>query len=846
MVSRMAPRLVERDRELARVESALVAAARDPESAVVVTITGGVGVGKTTLARRMATQLAHRGVFDAVTWRDAASPAVDGLDPGGASAPLVVLDGCDTVTDPAALVASVLERHPGASVLATARVPLRLPGEIVIELAPLETPRGDDPRSPALACLAVHLPDGACDALVASDPAAVAALLRELDGLPLAIALAAPRLALMDARALLHRLHRSRSLLERPGADVAERRPLEAALTGALQALAPRARAALAALTSLAGAGDLAALEAIVGPPLHPGDARALDVLAELRERGLLVPVGDPEGRLAILRCVRDVVLRMADRADVEGGRERHADHFAQLAQALHRRAVQGDGEAARTALRDARDDLVLVLERLVAAPVIAGPAADRALRLLVAVYGVPDGMPPSSFLAIVDAAVTRTRDSGADPELVAQALVVRARALRAAGDASRATRDLLRALPMAMARRRRDVEADATLQLAQLFADRAELADAIDHARRASIAFREAGDPVREAVAAALVADLERRRGDPAAASDAVERALALARLRGAPAEEVVLAAVRLHLEVGDARALAEVVTATSAALPGDRRWTAVALLVEAIALHDRGEVVAARERHARAGEAARAALATQVEAEVALFDGLAALALGRRGDAMARLRVASELGGAGTVAQEVDEAARAIAFALDAWTTPRWKGTPPIVRRSRVARLLVGEAEAGRGVDEVATALRAEGDDRVLGRLLLAALGASTPARVEDDVDAARFSVDGRWFRLPTEPVVSLERRRPLAGMLELLVAERLARPGAPVSVEMLLAAGWPGERVRPDAGAHRVRVALSTLRKLGLRGLLLTTGAGYALDPARKVRTAAEGAG
>lgn len=846
MVSRMAPRLVGRDRELARVESALVAAARDREPAVVVTITGGVGVGKTALARRVASQLAGRGVFDAVTWRDAGKSAADAVDPGSASAPLVVVDGGEAVTDPGALVASILEREPGASVLVTARVPLRVPGELVIELAPLETPRGDDPRSPALACLAVHLPDGACDALVASDPAAVAALLRELDGLPLAIELAAPRLALMDARALLHRLHRSRSLLERPGADAGERRPLEAALTGALHALTPRARAGLAALTSLAGPGDLAALEAIVGPPRHPGDARALDVLAELRERALLVPVADLDGRLTILRCVRDVVVRMADRGDVEAGHERHADHFAQLAQALHRRAGQGEGDAARAALRDARDDLVLVLERLVAAPSIGGPAADRALRLLVAVYGVPDAMPPSSFLSIVDAAVTRTRDSGADPELVAQALVVRARAMRAAGDASRATRDLLRALPMAVARRRRDVEAEATLQLAHLFADRAELADAVDHARRASIAFRDAGDPVREALAAALVADLERRRGDTAAAGDAVERALALARLRGAPGEEVVLAAVRLHLEVGDPRALADVVAAASAAVPTDRRWAAVALLVEAIALHDRGEIVAARDRHARAGEAARAARATRVEAEVALFEGLAALALGRRGEALARLRIASELGGAGVVAQEVDEVARAIAFALDAWTTPRWKGTPPVVTRSRVARVLASEAEAGRSVDEVAPSLRAAGDDRVLVRLLLAALGASTPARVEDDADAARFAVDGRWFRLPAEAVVSLERRRPLAGMLELLVAERLARPGAPVSVEQLLAAGWPGERVRADAGAHRVRVALSTLRKLGLRGLLLTTEAGYTLDPAQKLRTATEGAG
>lgn len=103
--------------------------------------------------------------------------------------------------------------EPSASLLATARAPLGLDGEVVIELAPLATPAGGDPKSPALDCLLSRLPEGAGEAL-SRDGAAFAALLRELDGLPLAIALAAPRLALMDPRALLHRLQQSRSVLE--------------------------------------------------------------------------------------------------------------------------------------------------------------------------------------------------------------------------------------------------------------------------------------------------------------------------------------------------------------------------------------------------------------------------------------------------------------------------------------------------------------------------------------------------------------------------------------------------------------------------------------------------------
>jgi hypothetical protein len=51
-------------------------------------------------------------------------------------------------------------------------------------------------------------------------------------------------------------------------------------------------------------------------------------------------------------------------------------------------------------------------------------------------------------------------------------------------------------------------------------------------------------------------------------------------------------------------------------------------------------------------------------------------------------------------------------------------------------------------------------------------------------------------------------------------------------------LLAAGWPGERMRADAGAHRVRVAISTLRKMGLRDVLRTEEDGYRLDPCFEV--------
>ncbi len=855
MLREAAPRLVGREREVAAVTGALVRVARDDARiASVVAVVGPVGVGKSALARRVAAELEAQHVFDATVEVDASmdpGPAAirDALDARrGAASLLVLLDGCDRASSDV-LVRSVLAAEPAATLLATGRAPIGLDGEAVVELAPLGTPAGDDPESPALDCLLSRLPEGVSNTLL-RDRAAVAALLRELDGLPLAIVLAAPRLALMDPRALVHRLQRSRSILERPGAGASERRPFEAALTGAIQALSPRAQAGLAASTSVGTSASVEALEAIVGQPAFPGDVRGIDVVDELRTRALFVPVGGGGAqpvRLSMLRCVRDVVVKSATAADLEAGRDRHAAYYADLAESQRRRAAQGDADGARRAVEADRDNFIAVLDHVVRSPTLTVRTVDRALRVLVAVYAVPGAMPPASYLSIVDAAVDRTKDSGADASLVAQALIVRARARRADGDDKQATRDLLRALPIAATARRRDVEADATAELAHLLGDAGELAAAVDHARRASLAYREVGDRTREAVAASHAGDLERRSGHLDEARAAIERALPLAASVPGGSLAVLAAALRLYLDAGDERVLHATIAAARGARPTNPEQEALLLFVEAIALHDRAEIVAARERYSLAVEEARRGGFRGLEAEAALFDAIASLALGSWGVALARLRLPAELDGEGAIAGDVRELARAAAFGIDARHNPAWRGSAPAVRRSRYARVLVAAADTG-GSFEAPAAPSEDGADRLFARLFQRAIavgsGALTRAPVEPDV--ATFDIDGRWFRLPTEPTVMLERRRPSAAMLKLLLAERLARPGSAVTTERLLAAGWPGERVLADAGAHRVRVALSTLRKLGLKAVLVTTPAGYVLDPATKVATASGDAG
>jgi hypothetical protein len=81
-----------------------------------------------------------------------------------------------------------------------------------------------------------------------------------------------------------------------------------------------------------------------------------------------------------------------------------------------------------------------------------------------------------------------------------------------------------------------------------------------------------------------------------------------------------------------------------------------------------------------------------------------------------------------------------------------------------------------------------------------------------------------------------VSLVRRRALARLLHALAA---AERGRPLSIRALIGHGWPGEALARDSGIHRVRMAITTLRKLGLKDVLLTSGDGYLFDPAVAVR-------
>lgn len=114
-------------------------------------------------------------------------------------------------------------------------------------------------------------------------------------------------------------------------------------------------------------------------------------------------------------------------------------------------------------------------------------------------------------------------------------------------------------------------------------------------------------------------------------------------------------------------------------------------------------------------------------------------------------------------------------------------------------------------------------------------------TPAVEEDLPWAVMLARSGEWFECEGQSRVRLDRRPSLALILAGLVAQRQSQPGEPLAVRELLALGWPGEKVREPAGANRVYVALTSLRKLGLRDVIRRSKLGYWIDPEARVEIA-----
>ncbi|WNZ12141.1 BTAD domain-containing putative transcriptional regulator [Streptomyces sp. 11x1] len=190
---------------------------------------------------------------------------------------LLILDNCEHVVDAAAhLVDQLLRRCPGLTVLATSREPLGVPGELLRPVEPLTQPH-------ALRLLADRGAAARPGFTVDADPEAAAEICRRLDGLPLAIELAAARLRMLTPRQIADRLDDRFRLLTSGSRTVLPRQQtLRAVVDWSWELLDEDERDVLRRLSVFAGGCDLAAAEAVCGPA-------ALEALGSLVDKSLVV-----------------------------------------------------------------------------------------------------------------------------------------------------------------------------------------------------------------------------------------------------------------------------------------------------------------------------------------------------------------------------------------------------------------------------------------------------------------------------------------------------------------------------------------------------------------------------
>jgi predicted ATPase/class 3 adenylate cyclase len=316
--------LVGRRRELAELTALL----RDSVRAV--TLTGPGGSGKTRLAVQVGAELVDHfpgGVFfvplaevaDAELVVPALESATGARDLGDLARwkALLVVDNFEHVLDAAPAIADMLSAAPDVRVLATSRAPLRIDGEHEYSVDPLSD-----------ADAATLLVERARAVRPGFEPdETVVEICRRLDGLPLALELAASRLRSLGSRALLERLDRRLPLLTGGRRDAPERQQtLRATIEWSHDLLDENLRSAFNRLAVFTGTFSLEAAASVAGV--------GVEEVGALVEASLLKPVGTD--RFLMLETIREFALEQLERAgDEHDLRRLHAEHFFGVAEAL-------------------------------------------------------------------------------------------------------------------------------------------------------------------------------------------------------------------------------------------------------------------------------------------------------------------------------------------------------------------------------------------------------------------------------------------------------------------------------------------------------------------------------
>jgi predicted ATPase len=636
---------VGRDRELGQIAKAL-------EESRVVTLTGVGGVGKTRVALQVAAEVLPGyadgawlvdlgGVGDPLSVEEAtatalgvqASPtrplATSLTDFLRAKRLLLVLDNCEHLVEAVATLAErVATSCPQVTVLATSREGLAVSGEHVLPLPPMQVPSDDTLEavagSEAVRLFVERAGDVRPGFVVDPDNAALLArLCRRLDGIPLAIELAAARVRSLALSDILSHLDRRFRLLT-GGRRTALRRQqtLRGTIDWSYDLLEDPERVLLRRLAVFAGGFDLAAAESVgTGDPVDAFDIAGL--IDRLVDKSLVV--ADPSGsssRFRLLEMIRDYMWdRLIDSGENEEVSRRHAEFFVAFAAAADS-GLRGPDELNWTERIERELDN---LRAAVSWAVDAGQA-DVALGImasLATLFGTRIGS-VAPFGIVAERAAAMPEALGHPERCVALASAAWAAFERGDGERAGVLADSALDAAAVLPPGRASAQAHRAFFMPAMVISQ-DMPRLMDHAERYLAAAIELGDPVEKADALALIAALCRR-SDPSRALAAGEEAVRLARQLANPSllafATMLLAPAIASSDPDRAETLLEEAIGIASTTGND--------FAGIHARRNLGLARAARGDHLRAGEAFLAAtdLASRVGDRLSVFDNLGALA--------------------------------------------------------------------------------------------------------------------------------------------------------------------------------------------------------------------------
>ncbi|MFO0755130.1 MAG: tetratricopeptide repeat protein [Byssovorax sp.] len=875
-----------RGRFFGRAADLLALADRFEQGARLVTITGPAGMGKTTLARRHAERTRPitptifcdlTGLQDEEALCRALGKELDlvpesltggrggsviGLALAARGSMLIVLDNFERLVPSA--TRSITRWIEGSQALffVTSRERLRLAYEAVLDLQPLDA-------GEALFLQRMREAGALADPDMA-DPAVVRAIVERLDGIPLAIELAAARTRILGLTQLLARLEQRFAVLAAPADDKpAHHATMYEAVAWSWTQLEPYEQLALSVCAVFDDAFTLDAAEHVLAEQWPPGAPPIFSAFEALRDKSLLriVRPATPSDvpRFTAYETIREFAADQLRRSGLaEELQDRHAAYYLKLAERVDLSIVRGAWAEVPQDIARKRQNYQSILDRAAASGDPRSPIGWAGLRAAVILDATSEGAGlRQAELAATEALITLLGDQAPPADLAAAHLVCAVNQKSGTGH-DRALAHASEALALAQRIEDPGLVGLARSALGEVLLDVGRLDEALPILEIARRAHRKRGDWV------ALIQTMRTEANAFHSATDLVEARrryediLRASAQHGLPFGTMLGEAGlgTLHLERGLLDlALGHYQNALAiAGRIGARRNEMLIHGYIGLLYFDRGDLAAAEESLRRALVLSTAAGYGITEGNQRAVLGAVLASLGRGEEAevqldKARSRLASHLFWGRVAIIHHGH--------LDLWHAREHEARgnhkqAEIHRAAASARAAAAHTEdselAACGGPKRAI-VNISDDARIAARILNRAIAASAPpkaiepessptprpARVAGPPGRLVAAADGSWFEVGDGGLVSLERRTTLRTLLGALVDLHQRSPGAGLSSPDLIAICWPGERLQRTSALNRLRVAFSTLRDLGLRDVVIHDRRGYLLDPTHTISIA-----